>query len=141
MLLFDLLILAAVAAPPAIATPASDIRPAWSADGALRYFGALHPDGRHEVMEQARDGDAWGAPRSSAINAGGAVKDSWSVSGTYDVSGAATLKGGEISVKSSGTITIKAGGVTVKMSAGKISITGKFTGSVASDEKGSHKYE
>lgn len=75
MLLFDLLILAAVASPPAIATPASDIRPAWSADGALRYFGALHPDGRHEVMEQARDGDAWGAPRSSAINAGGAVKD------------------------------------------------------------------
>jgi TolB protein len=72
----DLLFAVAFAAsPPAIATPASDIRPAWSPDGSKRYFGTLHPDGRHELMEQSREGDGWSEPRSSALNAGGEVKD------------------------------------------------------------------
>jgi type VI secretion system secreted protein VgrG len=78
---------------------------------------------------------------SRSVTAGGAVTESFSISGKYDVSGAATIAGSNVSVKSSGTITIKAGGVTVKMSAGKIQISGKFDGGVQSDEQGSHKYE
>jgi hypothetical protein len=63
---------AATARTPVIATAASDIRPAWSSDGSLRYFGALHPDGRHELMQQSRSGDDWSEPVSNALNFDGA---------------------------------------------------------------------
>jgi hypothetical protein len=62
----------------AIATPDSDIRPTFSADGELRLWGTIDAQGRHEILEQRwRDG-RWESPRRSGLNSGpaeGAGKD------------------------------------------------------------------
>jgi type VI secretion system secreted protein VgrG len=77
---------------------------------------------------------------SRTVTAGGDVTEGFSSSATYDISGAATMEGSDVSVTATGSITIKAGGVTVKMSGGSITITGKFDGGVASAENGSQTY-
>jgi type VI secretion system secreted protein VgrG len=77
---------------------------------------------------------------SRKITAAGDIKEEYTASASYDVAGAASLKGSDVVVKATDKIVIKAGGATITITSSSIEVDGDLKSSKKSKDKNDESY-